>query len=540
VRFLSLFIQALYTWFSLLTIDTSATALCDYFNRRVVALVRQWRIDVADSSGNYHGPKGGDFNIYKPKQQVLDRSSCVIEGIPDGDPYVEIRFTVTLPAFGRSINGDKVRELLINHLPKLVQNGLLWKSQDHAKVYEHLRSVEVQQALRDNLSKMNLVAFIGNESILPRASGVDPGPMKTGAIGFRSPASLSISIDTGIQDSTGENIVITGMGIPRGITVITGGGFHGKSTLLEAIQLGIYNVIPGDGRERVVADPYAFMVRAEDGRSVVNTDISPFISALPGGKTTSSFTTADASGSTSMAANIQEALEIGATTLIIDEDTSATNFLVRDSKMHELVISEPITPLVSKVTAMFKDKDVSTIIVVGGCGDYLYPATTVIGMESYVPYDWTLRAHEIASRYPNAAPEQPFYGHIPSRVLSLPKLGEKGPRVLGMGRIRFQGDRRKADVAEDRENEVDLSALEQFVEEAQANLCADVLEHIQRSGSKTVKEWAVEFDRLMAQRGTNISGGSRPRGNLAWTRPLELLAVANRVRGLTVTQKVRS
>ena len=286
----------------------SAVAFCDYTNRRLAALVRQWRLDLADSSGNYHGPKGGDFSLYKPQQQVLERSSCVITGLPGDSPSLEIRFTVTLPARSRSIYGERARDLLITHLPRLMEEGLSWEKQDQEAVRTHLRTVEVQESLRNSLAGLGLVAFVGDGSILPRASGADPQPMVEGAVPFLSPDALKVTIPTEIKDSAGQPIAVTGMGIPRGIVVITGGGFHGKSTLLEALQFGVYNVIPGDGRELVVTEPAAFKVRAEDGRNVVCTDITPFIGELPGGKDTESFTTMDASGSTSMSANIQEAL----------------------------------------------------------------------------------------------------------------------------------------------------------------------------------------------------------------------------------------
>jgi predicted ABC-class ATPase len=507
--------------------------LCDYLNRHIVSLVHQWRLDVADVSGNYNGPKGGDFSIYKPSQQVLERSSCVIVGIGEQDPAIEIRFTVTLPANGRSINGIKARDLMVEHLPRIMEKGLLWRNQDQLKLKNHIRSVEVQEALRNKLSGMELVAFVGNGAILPRASGADPRPMDVGAVKFQSPPSLQVTIDSGIVDDKDRPIVITGMGIPRGITVITGGGFHGKSTLLEALQFGIYNVIPGDGRQLVVTEPGAFKIRAEDGRNVENVDITPFINQLPGGMSTSSFSTADASGSTSMAANIQEALEIGATSLIIDEDTSATNFLIRDGKMHELVRSEPITPLVSKVQALFSEKGVSTIIVVGGCGDYLNVSHTVIGMESYLPHDWTTRAHQIASKYPNAAPTVSSYGNTPSRILTLLELGSKPPTAHGVEKISFRYDRFKVETG-DRLPEVDLAFLEQFVEPGQANTCVEALQHIGAlpGASKLARDWVKELQVLSSRNGVNLRGNKQPFGNLAFARPLEVLSVVNRVRTL--------
>ena len=226
---------------------------------------------------------------------------------------------------------------------------------------------------------------------------------------------------------------------------------------------------------------------------------------------------------------------MGATTLIIDEDTSATNFLVRDSKMHELVLAEPITPLVSKVEALFRDKSVSTLIVIGGCGDYLSPATTVIGMEAYRAHDWTSRAHEIAQRYPNPAPPTANYGSVPGRTISLSLTGDKPPMARGTDRIIFRAGRDNV-AAQDSNPEVDISALEQLVEAGQANLCAEALRVISDSGSvRSVRDWVSELEKLMEEKQTNIRGESCPRGSLARTRPLEVMAVVNRVRGLRVT-----
>jgi len=397
-------------------------------------------------------------------------------------------------------------------------------------VWKHLRTVELQTALRNSLAEKGLVAFVGNGSVLPRASGAAPGPMTEGVVPFQSPESLEVTIDTPILSEDGTPISVTGMGIPRGIVVITGGGFHGKSTLLEALQLGIYNVIPGDGRELVVAEPNAYKVRAEDGRSVVCTDITPFISELPGGKLTSSFSTQDASGSTSMATNIQEALEVGATALIIDEDTSATNFLIRDHIMQELVRSEPITPFVSKVTALFTEHGVSTIIVIGGCGDYLTPATTVIGMESYLPHDWTSRAHSISEKYPNTTPIASTYGSIPSRILTIPPgaLGDKQPIPRGTDKVVFRFNRH-----EDK-TDIDISALEQLVEDGQTTLAIYALQLIQKDSAPnlTAEAWAKQ----LSERRVNIAREFKTRGNMAAARPLELLAVVNRLRGLQVRQ----
>ena len=154
------------------------------------------------------------------------------------------------------------------------------------------------------------------------------------------------------------------------------------------MELGIYSHIPGDGREYVATDPKAVKIRAEDGRFVEKVNISPFIKSLPLLRDTLRFSTDNASGSTSQAANIMEALEMGARVLLIDEDTSATNFMIRDRRMQELVqkAHEPITPFIDKVRQLYQDQRVSTILVMGGSGDYFEAADTVIWMNNYRPF----------------------------------------------------------------------------------------------------------------------------------------------------------
>lgn len=275
--------------------------------------------------------------------------------------------------------------------------------------------------MRSQLTERGLIAFVANGAILPRASGASSRPLTNkSVVSFQSPPSLEVAL------SRLHGPDVRGMGIASGVTLLTGGGYHGKSTLLQALQLGVYNHVPGDGRELVVTDPTAVKVRAEDGRAVTGTDISPFIKDLPGGRNTTMFTTEDASGSTSMAAGIQEALEVGCRTLLIDEDTSATNLLVRDERMQALVRNEPITPLVSKVRALYSEHGVSTIIVVGGLGDWLSVADRVVGMESYIPEDLTQLAKDLVQRLPRDVGQDLSYGSLPGRGLQYPESITQG------------------------------------------------------------------------------------------------------------------
>jgi len=385
----------------------------------------------------------------------------------------------------------------------------------------HIETAETADWLRQSLAPQGLVTFIADGAVLPRQSGVDDQPLSDG-IPFQSPPSLRVEL----TDPKGEPI--RGMGIPAGVTLIVGGGYHGKSTLLRAIERGIYNHIPGDGRERVVTDPQAVKVRAEDGRSIAGVDISPFINQLPQGRSTTRFYTQNASGSTSQAATTIEALEAGASMLLVDEDTAATNFMIRDRRMQALIAKdkEPITPFIDKVRQLYTDLGVSTILVMGGSGDYFDVADTVIAMENFQPQEVTQQARAIAQQYATGrAPEGGTqFGSLTPRMLSVtaqppddrpPKRKVRDLDTIVLGNT-----------------EIDLSAVEQLVETGQLRAIAVALTYIQQyylDGRHTLTETldavmaAIEssgFDDL-----TNL-----PEGDLARFRRFELAAALNRWR----------
>lgn len=285
------------------------------------------------------------------------------------------RIQVQLP--GKKLR--KTLRMLCHDLPEAVDRFVTeFDIEGFKKASELARR---QSAIREWLKDSDYCAFIANGSILPRARGSDL-PM-TNAIPFRS-----------TPDDEIEICGVRGMGIKKGVTVITGGGYSGKSTLLDAISAGIYDHALGDGRELCISDASAVTISAEDGRSVKHVNISPFIKWLPGGDTRD-FSTDHASGSTSQAANIMEAIDSGADLLLIDEDRSATNFMIRDQMMKELIEKEPITPFTDRVNELHKAHGVSTILVIGGSGEYLSVADRIYMMEDYLIHDVTDRAKQI-------------------------------------------------------------------------------------------------------------------------------------------------
>jgi predicted ABC-class ATPase len=458
-----------------------------------------------------------DLAIDAGRQTVLDRSACLID-----DDTIDLRFTVELPGAGRRILGRKAADLLIDELPVVVDQTTGPDHLDLEKLERHAAVVEDQEALRKALDAAGLVAFVGNQSALPRKSGIDDRPLAD-AVVFESPPSLEVTL---VAPNAGE---VGGMGLPRGITLIVGGGYHGKSTLLRALETGVYDHVPGDGREQVVAVSGAVKIRAEDGRAVHAVDISPFISHLPGGHGTESFSTELASGSTSQATALVEALETGASCLLLDEDTSATNFMIRDRRMQELVAktSEPITPFVDRVRELRDQLGVSTLLVMGGSGDYFDHADLVIQMDAYRARDVTGEAREIASSHVTGRREE--------RESDLTTAAPRHVVVRSInperGRGRWKIQARGIDTLVIGRSDIDLRAVEQIEDPSQLRAIGWLLGRLSAHDEDECEPLLAirqMLDRLGQGDWQWLSG--RPDGDLAAPRAHEVMAALNRLR----------
>ena len=338
-------------------------ALSDFLYRKLSALVREKYPDkdaavVFDTAG----------------PEMLVRNALWVD---NGE--LRACLQVRLPGDGRKIQAEAAAEILTMVLPDLVSAALYNSGESkpegvELELLEHYRVLAERKAILEELEKRNLVAFVPNGAVLPRASGLSELPME-GAVPFTAPVEMEVTLNANGRE-------IRGMGIPKGITVISGGAFHGKSTLLQALTKAVYPHIPGDGREGIVISESAVRVGVEDGRSVRGTDLSQFVRDLPGGISTKNFTTACASGSTSEAANLMEAMEAGSDVFLIDEDSSAVNFLIRDVRVRKLLGDdrEPLIPLTDRIREI---KNRSFILVAGACGDFLDLADNIIVMASY-------------------------------------------------------------------------------------------------------------------------------------------------------------
>ena len=488
--------------------QTRRTVLADFLHRQVNDLIPKIQ--------QRRGPgKSGALMMAPSSQAVLARAALQInsEGI-------ELRLGVGLPAFGRRIAGQAARALLMEDLPRLVASALHYQPQWCADLEQHIITVENANALRQQLAEQSLVAFIANGSVLPRRSGVDARPSET-AIPFQSPKSLEVTLQT---PHAGP---ITGLGIPKGVTLIVGGGYHGKSTVLKAIAQGVYNHVPGDGREQVVAEDTTVKIRAEDGRSVTGVDISPFIDRLPQGISTKSFSTANASGSTSQAANILEAIEAGAKGLLIDEDTAATNLMIRDRNMQALIAKEkePITPFIDKVRQLYTDHGVSTVLVMGGSGDYFQVADCVLALDNYVAHDVTAKAKAIAASDRKLEGSQCF-GDITPRQIQLPQFG----RDRKPTKVKTQHLTTLTIGQED----IDLRSIEQLIEPNQTRAIAYAILTWQQQNCSHSLQNLLDDIMSRVQRHELDALTPYPMGDLSEFRRYELAAVINRLRTLKV------
>ena len=499
---------------------TRAAALRDYLARTLRELLKGQAISIA--------PAG---------QEILERSSVNLHETWQDDfstpafnapgPYLELRLRWSLPAFGREIAGRQAARNLNLDLARAVAGLDLRESELGAEAWKHCQVAEDHAALQEILVERGWVAFLADGANLARRSGVSQLPLE-GGVPLTAPETLAQTVQLPHAGA------VRGTAIPAGVTVIAGGGYHGKSTLLNAIARGIYPHIPGDGRELVATVPEAMAVRAADGRAVTGVDLRPFISHLPGRDADpSQFTTANASGSTSQAASIMESLELwgqpAQAALLLDEDTCATNLLIRDQRMRALVSSErePITPLVDRIRALHRERGISTLIVMGGSGDYLDVADQVLIMDSYRLVDATAQARQVCDSQPRVDTSLPDFPLPAQRLPQPPEAKRRGPsRTRALGTQRLVLDRHEVDVA-------DVSGL---VDEGQALAVAWALRALLErhfDGRTSLSQALAQVAKRLDDVGLDALGEAHP-AFLVRPRLVDVGAAVNRLRSLQV------
>lgn len=467
--------------------------------------------------------KSGLIFTSRPGPEIMRRTAVEFNNIA-----LLVRFEVGFPANGRTINAQELEKILLEFLPQIVKTCLFYQSWEKAKIQACYELAENQQRIREVLEERKLVAFCANGSILPRKSGVSSQPLKD-AIEFQSPESMEISIDLPFGNS------IRGMGIPEGVTLIIGGGYHGKSTLLQALEQGVYNHVKGDGREYVITRADALKLRAEDGRAVSHLDLSLFIHDLPNGKDTHCFSTEDASGSTSQAAGVLEGMEAETSCFLIDEDTSATNFLVRDAFMQRVVSGdqEPITPFIARVRDLYEKVGISTILVAGSSGAFFHVADTIIQMDAYRPKDVKMSVEALLPEYPPAdlcSNAEPFTLPTEKRMFVMERKIKRHGR--GEREERIKTKVMGTDGFSIEHNIVDLRCVEQLIDTEQTAALAAILKHIVKKGSicMEMQELVAEINTLLKKKGMAAFVEGALSCGYAYPRKEEIYLMLNRFR----------
>lgn len=491
-----------------ITTASRQVALADFITRSIARTIRQQKSPI---------------HIDLPSQEMMLNTSFAMD-----EQQLEVRLSANLPAAGRRILGRQAISLLCEQIPQCIKQTI--EQLDIQRLEQQLQLADQQDAIRTYLQEHHYVSFIANGAILPRQSGVSDQPLtKERAIPFQSPPEWEIEIPIPHRKP------IRGMGIPKGVTLIVGGGYHGKSTLLQAIERGVYNHIPGDGREYVITDETACKIRAEDGRRVAEVNISPFISNLPFSQNTSHFSSENASGSTSQAANIIEAVEMGTQLLLVDEDTSATNFMIRDARMQKLISKEkePITPFIDQVKLLYEQCGISTILVIGGSGDYLEVADTVIMMDEYKARDVTQTAksisRELVSKRKKEA-ERNFHDLQPRFILPESiRATYKGKRDKALGLHTIQYGKKT----------LNLAAVEQLVHPSQTRSIVLMIQWLAKNWKQPIPlcEAIDELYQLIQKQGLEVISPypDQHPGDLALPRKFELAAVINRLHSIKIS-----
>ena len=487
-------------------------ALEDHLLREVSQRVQKCKGKIKGSG------RSGEVAVQSPGQKIIRRSGMHIKN----DSLTLILFA-GLPGDGRRVLAEECVKLFSEILPPVWEESLLAKSLDMNRVQRALDTLEDYSALSELLDQNHWASFVADGSLLPRASGISDLPLKKGGVLFSAPEEMSAEVHL---PHSGK---VRGMPIPLGITLIVGGGFHGKSTLLKAIQDAVYPHVAGDGREGIATQPTAVKIRAEDGRSVQPINISGFMDNLPLIASTKNFSTVSASGSTSQAVNILEAIEAGSSLLLMDEDTCATNFMIRDARMQALITSEPITPLVDRIEELHKDLGVSTLLVMGGSGDYFDSADNVIAMDSFQPKLVTAKAKQIVQENPGSRKNETNgpLPEVPMRTRDLSTLdfsrGKKPCVIQTQKLISLILGR----------TEIDVRYIEHLVEPGQLELCGWILKQLKGmrdTDANVSNSDAIKNILKTIEKGELESVAPFNNGLLALPRLQDVMATLNRLR----------
>jgi len=367
------------------------TALEDLLTRNLCAAAAQI------ARFNESGWARRNIMVAEPGQKILPRTSVLVT-----KEYIDARIRIAMPykvfsSGERLVDGEMARKVFFEDLPEVVSTSLFCCNLDLAEAEEFVNGMEDADRVRQSLSTLGLVSFVGEGSLLAREQDSDL-PDYDRFIPFEVAEATCTEIEV---PNAGK---VTGLGISAGLTVVLGDAANGRKDFMSALAAGVFNHIPGDGREGVVTVSDAVQIAADRGRNVQEVNITPFLSESEYGNP-ASFSTPAADSFISQAASVIEALEVGARVLIVDENSSAPAFLTTDARIAGLLGSTPRTSLAQRARQIVDELGIS--LIVGGenlVAEYIPVADTVLKVEGFQVTDITEQAKALNLAVPPEAP----------------------------------------------------------------------------------------------------------------------------------------
>ena len=500
------------------------TAMEDLLLRRMAGNI--------DRIANYdhNGVARRHIRISEPNQKILPRNALLLT-----KEYIEVRFVITMPiqhiiVDGEpmvSIDGAMAQQIFFEDLPEIIGNSLLYCNIDIAAADEHVNNMEDADRLRQHLGASGSVCFVADGALVTRIDGQDAPDYER-----LSPVEIDETLVEEVEVPHGG--AIRGLAIPNGLTLILGESNSGRVDIMDAIAQGIYNHVPGDGREHVVTVADAVNIRSEVGRSIQQVDISPFASSLADGGNPAAYSAKSAGSFTSQAASTVEALEAGARVLLFDEHSSSSTFLSSDTRVSSLLGESSRNTMAARARQMVDELGISMIVAGSSLiAEFIPIADKVLKVENFCVSDITEQAKAL-----DIVPSTPADGSVNlSSMLSRSRWAMPSSIDPSIGREDLVIETEDADFLQFGRSIVDLDAIRQIADADQARAIGFVLYYAKlryMDEGYPLREILDLVDRDLSNEGLNTLVRD-VRGDLARPRRYEVAAALNRLPAFRVS-----
>ncbi len=499
------------------------TAMEDLLLRRLAANVEH----IANFDHN--GIARRSMLVPHPTQAILPRNALLLT-----KEYIEVRIRIVLPVQTIAMDGDAVvaidgemaQQIFFENLPEVISNSLLYCNIETADADAFVNNMEDADQLRQHLGASGQISFVAEGALLTRIKSEDTPDYER---------LIPLEVDDSLIDEVEvpHAGTVRGLGIPHGLTLILGESNGGRVDLTEAIAQGIYNHVPGDGRESVVTVADAVAIHSEAGRSIQQVDISAFATELLDGGNPASYSCKSAGSFSSQAASTVEALEAGARVLLYDEHSSSSTFLSSDTRVSPLLGKSIRNSLASRARQMVDELGIS-IVVAGSSlvAEFIPIADKILRVENYRVSDITEEAKEL-DIVPSVADSSVNLSSMLSRSRWV--MPSSIDPSIGREDIVIHAD--EEDFLQFGRSIVDLGALKQICDADQARAIGFVLYYSKlryMDEGYPLREILDLVDRDLSNEGLNALSRDA-RGDLARPRRYEVAATLNRLPAFRVS-----